>query len=115
MKKKLITLILAITLAAGPAVSVYAAEDYHDGNQQQIYVWIQEGDARFCYQNNGGWNTEDMMTGFYSIDGNVYYFSEKETDDWRYGQMVTGTVEVYGGVYTFNSEGHMVSCYGGLE
>ena len=56
-----------------------------------------------------------MLTGFHTIDGNVYYFAEKESDEWRYGQMVTGRIEVYGGVYTFDSEGHMISCYGGLE
>ena len=55
MKKRLITMLLAITLAAGPAVAVYAAEDYHDGDTQQTHVWIQEGDAVFCYWNNGGW------------------------------------------------------------
>ena len=56
-----------------------------------------------------------MMTGFHTIGDYVYYFSEKETNEWRYGQMVTGQVEIYGGVYTFNNEGHMTSCYGGLE
>lgn len=111
--KKLLVILIACLFLGSP---VYAGEDYHDGNQQQLYVWIQEGDAVFCYQNTGGWQTEDMLTGFYTIDGNVYYFSEKESDEWRYGQMVTGTtIEVYGGVYTFNSEGHMVDCYGGLE
>ena len=110
--KKLIVILIAILCLGSP---VYAAEDYHDGNQQQLYVWIQEGDAVFCYQNTGGWQTEDMLTGFHTIDGNVYYFAEKESNDWRYGQMVTGTIRVCGGVYTFNSEGHMVDCYGGLE
>ena len=67
------------------------------------------------YADNGGWSTEDMLTGFHTIGDYVYYFSEAETNEWRYGQMVTGTVEVYGGVYTFDSEGHMTSIYGGLE
>jgi uncharacterized protein (DUF779 family) len=97
------------------SVPVLAGEDYHDGDHQQNHVWIQEGGARFCYQNNGGWSTEDMLVGFHTIDGEVYYFSEVETAEWRYGQMVIGTIEVYGGAYTFNSEGHMVDCYGGLE
>ena len=112
MKKLLLVILIACLFLGSP---VYAGEDYHDGNTQQTHVWIQEGDARFCYWNNGGWSTEDMLTGFHTINGEVYYFSETETNDWRYGQMVTGTVEVYGGVYTFNSEGHMVDCYGGLE
>ena len=112
MKKLLLVILIACLFLGSP---VYASEDYHDGNQQQLYVWIQEGDARFCYQNTGGWQTEDMLTGFYTIDGNVYYFSESETNEWRYGQMVTGTIEVYGGVYVFDSEGHMTSCYGGSE
>jgi glucan-binding YG repeat protein len=56
-----------------------------------------------------------MLTGFHTIDGNVYYFAEKESDEWRYGQMVTGTIEVYGGVYTFDGAGHMTGIYGGLE
>jgi len=110
--KKLIVILIAILCLGSP---VYAAEDYHDGNQQQLYVWIQEGDAVFCYQNTGGWSTEDMLTGFHTINGEVYYFSEAETDEWRYGQMVTGTIEIYGGVYTFDSAGHMTSIYGGLE
>ena len=112
MKRKILMILLSCMIAATPAL---ASEDYHDGDVQQTHVWIQEGDARFCYWNNGGWSTEDMLVGFYTIDGNVYYFAEKESDEWRYGQMVTGTVEVYGGTYTFDSAGHMVSCYGGLE
>ena len=112
MKRKLLAILLSCMIAATPAM---AAEDYHNGDTQQTHVWIQEGDAVFCYWNNGGWSTEDMLVGFHTISGNVYYFSEKETDEWRYGQMVTGTVEVYSGVYTFNSAGHMISCYGGLE
>ena len=111
MKKLMMILAMCIAFS----VPVLAGEDYHDGNQQQLYVWIREGDAVFCYQNTGGWQTEDMLTGFHTIDGNVYYFSEKETNEWRYGQMVTGRVEIYGGVYTFNSEGHMTGIYGGLE
>ena len=111
MKKLMMILAMCIAFS----VPVWAGEDYHDGNQQQLYVWIQEGDAVFCYWNNGGWSTEGMLTGFHTIGDYVYYFSEEETSDWRYGQMVTGTVEIYGGVYTFDSEGHMISCYGGLE
>ena len=111
MRKVLMIMILCMMTT----MSVMAGEDYSDGDRQQVYVWIQEGDARFCYQNNGGWSTEDMLTGFYTIGDYVYYFSEKETGEWRYGQMVTGTVEIYGGVYTFDSNGHMTSCYGGLE
>ena len=111
MRKLLVILAMCIVFS----VPVMAGEDYHDGNQQQLYVWIQEGDAVFCYQNTGGWQTEDMLTGFHTINGEVYYFSETETDEWRYGQMVTGTIEVYGGVYTFDSAGHMTGIYGGLE
>ena len=122
MKRKILMILLSCMIAATPPVDiqattvpVMAAEDYHDGDTQQTHVWIQEGDARFCYWNTGGWNTEDMLVGFHTIGDYVYYFSESETDDWRYGQMVTGTIRVCGGVYTFNSEGHMVDCYGGLE
>lgn len=46
MKKLLVILFLGSP--------VYAGEDYHDGNTQQTHVWIQEGDAVFCYWNNGG-------------------------------------------------------------
>ena len=112
MKKLLLVILIACLFLGSP---VYAGEDYHDGNQQQLYVWIQEGDAVFCYQNTGGRQTEDMLTGFHTIGDYVYYFAEKESDEWRYGQMVTGTIEVYGGTYTFDSEGHMTSIYGGLE
>ena len=112
MKRKILMILLSCMVAATPAM---AAEDWHDGDTQQTHVWIQEGDARFCYWNTGGWSEEDMLIGFHTIGDDVYYFSEKETNEWRYGQMVTGTVEVYGGVYTFDSEGHMTSIYGGLE
>ena len=112
MKRKILMILLSCMVAATPAM---AAEDWHDGDTQQTHVWIQEGDARFCYQNNGGWSTEDMLVGFHTIGDYVYYFSETESDEWRYGQMVTGTVEIYGGVYTFDSAGHMTSIYGGLE
>ena len=122
MKRKILMILLSCMIAATPPVAiqattvpVMAAEDYHDGDTQQTHVWIQEGDARFCYWNTGGWNTEDMLVGFHTIGDYVYYFSESETDDWRYGQMVTGTIKIYGGVYTFDSAGHMTSIYGGLE
>ena len=122
MKRKILMILLSCMIAAtqpvaiqATTVPVMAAEDYHDGDTQQTHVWIQEGDARFCYWNTGGWNTEDMLVGFHTIGDYVYYFSESETDDWRYGQMVTGTIEIYGGVYTFDSAGHMTSIYGGLE
>lgn len=111
MKKLMMILAMCIAFS----VPVLADEDYHDGNTEQVYTWVQEGDARFCYWNTGGWDTEDMLTGFHTIDGSVYYFSESETDDLRYGQMVTGTVEIYGGTYTFDGTGHMTSIYGGLE
>ena len=122
MKRKILMILLSCVIAATPAMAIQAttvpamaAEDYHDGDTQQTHVWIQEGDARFCYWNTGGWNTEDMLVGFHTIGDYVYYFSESETDDWRYGQMVTGEIEIYDGTYTFDSAGHMTSCYGGLE
>ena len=92
MKRQILAILLCCMIADNPAM---AAEDYHDGDTQQTHVWIQEGDARFCYWNTGGWDTEDMLTGFHTIGDYVYYFSEQETDEWRYG--------------------HMISCYGGLE
>ena len=53
MKRKILMILLSCMIAATPAI---AAEDYHDGDTQQTHVWIQEGDARFCYINNGGWS-----------------------------------------------------------
>lgn len=50
MRKALMIMILCMMTT----MSVMAGEDYSDGDRQQVYVWIQEGDARFCYQNNGG-------------------------------------------------------------
>ena len=73
MKRKILMILLSCMIAATPAM---AAEDYHDGDTQQTHVWIQEGDARFCYWNTGGWNTEDMLVGFHTIDGEVYYSIE---------------------------------------
>lgn len=115
MKKKLITLILAITLAAGPAVAVQAAEDYHDGDTEQIYVWVQEGDARFCYLNNGGWSTEDMLTGWHTIDGETYYFWPEEMIDARYGQMATGEVWIGAWTFYFDEQGHLYDWQEGLD
>lgn len=52
MKKALLTMILCMMTT----MSVMAGEDYSDGDRQQVYVWIQEGDGRFCYINDGGWS-----------------------------------------------------------
>ena len=60
MKRKILMILLSCMIAATP---VMAAEDYHDGDTEQVYVWIQEGDAVFCYINNGGWSEQDMLTG----------------------------------------------------
>ena len=60
MKRKILMILLMSAMAATP---VMAAEDYHDGDTEQVYVWIQEGDGRFCYINNGGWSEQDMLTG----------------------------------------------------
>ena len=111
MKKLMMILAMCIAFS----VPAFAGEDYADGDIEQPYTWVQEGDARFCYINNGGWSEEDMLVGFHTIGDYVYYFSESETDEWRYGQMVTGTVDIYDGVYTFDSAGHMTGIYGGLE
>lgn len=112
MKRKILMILLSCMIAATP---VMAAEDYHDGDHQQTHVWIQEGDARFCYWNNGGWSTEDMLTGFHTIDGELYYFYEEEMMDARYGQMCTGELWYGDFTFTFDEEGHMVSCYQGPE
>ena len=124
MKKNIVLSVILAILIAWMVTPVFASgyEDAHEfdcedtaDESEQVYTWIQEGDAVFCYQNTGGWQTEDMLKGFHTIGDYVYYFSERETDEWRYGQMVTGRVEIYGGTYTFDSAGHMTSCYGGLE
>lgn len=114
MKKNIVLTAILVVLLAWMVMPVFASESKPD-EPEQVYTWIQEGDSVFCYINNGGWSEADMLTGFHTIDGSVYYFAEKESANWRYGQMVTGTVEIYGGVYTFDGAGHMTSLYGGLE
>lgn len=112
MKKKLITLLLAAVLSAVPA---YAAEDYADGDKEQIYVWVREGDATFCYMNNGGWSTEDMLTGWHTIDGETYYFWQQEMVDARYGQMATGEVAIGAWTFYFDEQGRLYDLYQGPE
>lgn len=110
--KKLIVILIAILFLASP---VYAAEDYSDGDTQQVYTWVREGDAVFCYINNGGWSEQDMLTGFHTINDEVYYFAEEEMDEFRYGQMVTGEFWYRDFTFVFDNEGHMIECYQGPE
>ena len=112
MKKKLLMILLMSAMAATPAM---AAEDYHDGDTEQVYVWIQEGDARFCYINNGGWDEQDMLTGWHTIDGETYYFFEEKMMDARYGQMATGEVWIGNWTFFFDSEGRLYDFYQGPE
>lgn len=110
MRRLLITLI-ALILAVTP---VYAAEE-PDMEPEQVYTWVREGDAVFCYINNGGWSEQDMLVGFHTIDGEVYYFAEYEMDNFQYGQMVTGEFWYRDFTFRFDSEGHMIECYQGPE
>ena len=110
--KKLIVILIAILCLGSP---VYAAEDYSDGDTEQVYTWVREGDAVFCYINNGGWSEQDMLTGFHTINREVYYFYEQEMDDARYGQMATGEVWIGDFTFIFDNEGHMIECYQGPE
>ena len=111
MRKLLMILVMCIVFC----VPAWAGEDYADGDSEQVYTWVQEGDARFCYINNGGWSEHDMLTGFHTINGEVYYFYEQEMDNARYGQMATGEVWIADFTFEFDSEGHMIRCYQGLE
>lgn len=116
MKKKLIMLLLAAVLAAVlSAVPAMAGEDYADGDTEQIYVWVQEGDARFCYVNNGGWSEADMLTGWHTIDGETYYFWPQEMEDARYGQMATGEVWIGAWTFYFDSDGRLYDWQEGLD
>ena len=65
--KKLLVILIAILFLASP---VYAGEDYHDGDTQQTHVWIQEGDARFCYWNTMRRNT-DMRSSLRATAGRL--------------------------------------------
>lgn len=111
MKKVIATIVISILLA----VTTWAGEDYHDGDKEQVFVWVQEGDARFCYINNGGWSEADMLVGWHTIDGETYYFYTQEMVDARYGQMATGEVWIGAWVCDFDSEGHLTACSQGLE
>lgn len=110
MKRLLITLI-ALMLAVTP---VYAAEE-PDMEPEQVYTWVREGDAVFCYINNGGWTTADMLTGFHTIDGEIHYFYEMEMEDARYGQMCTGELWYGDMTFIFDSDGCLVDYYQGPE
>lgn len=111
MKKLMMILAMCIAFS----VPVLAGEDYADGDIEQPYTWVQEGDARFCYINNGGWSEADMLKGFHTIDGELYYFCEEPINGFQYGQMYTGELWYGDFTFTFDSEGHMTSCYQGPE
>lgn len=110
--KRVLIIMLAVILTTMP---VMAAEDYHDGDSEQIYVWVQEGDARFCYINNGGWSEADMLKGFHTIDGELYYFCEEPIGDFQYGQMYTGELWYGDWTFFFDEEGHLYDWYQGPE
>ena len=112
MKKKLLMILLMSAMAATP---VMAAEDYHDGDTEQVYVWVREGDAVFCYINNGGWSEQDMLTGWHTIDGETYYFWQQEMVDARYGQMATGEVAIGAWTFYFDEQGRLYDFYQGPE
>ena len=90
-KRLFIILLIGVSILNFP-INVAAAEDYADGDVQQAFVWVREGDATFCYVHNGGWSEADILIGWHTIDGNAYYFYEEEMMDARYGQMATGEV-----------------------
>lgn len=92
-----------------PELDQFDYEETADGSEQP-YVWVQEGDARFCYENNGGWSEEDMLVGFHTIDGEVYYFYEQEMMDALYGQMATGEVMLGAWTYWFDQFGRLYKC-----
>ena len=110
--KKLLVILIACLFLGSP---VYAAEDYSDSDTEQVYTWVREGDAVFCYINNGGWSEADMLKGFHTIDGELYYFCEVEMEDKQYGQMYVGELWYGDMTFVFDEEGHMVSYYQGPE
>ena len=108
MKRKILMILLSCMIAATLPVAIQATtvpamagEDYSDGDRQQVYVWIQEGDGRFCYINDGGWSEAQMLTGWHTIDGETYYFYLQEMEDARYGQMLGAHVISPGGPRDF--------------
>ena len=123
MKKVIVSLLsVFILIMFIPSINVYASdynyeeyEDYTDGNTEQVYTWVQEGDARFCYINNGGWSEADMLVGWHTIDGETYYFYSQEMVDARYGQMATGEVWIGDWTFYFDEEGHLYDWKQGLE
>ena len=110
--KRILMIVLACLILTMP---VMGAEDYHDGDSEQVYVWVREGDATFCYINNGGWSEADMLTGWHTIDGETYYFYEMEMEDTRYGQMCTEELWYGDWTFFFDSEGHLTDWYQGPE
>lgn len=114
MKRTLMIILTCLTCLM-MVVPAWAGEDYADGDTEQVFVWVQEGDARFCYVNNGGWSEADMLVGWHTIDGETYYFYPQEMVDARYGQMATGEVWIGAWTAIFDSEGHLIDLYQGLE
>lgn len=128
MKKVIVSLLsVFILIMFIPSINVYASdydvsdydyeecEDYADGDTEQVYTWVQEGDARFCYINNGGWSEADILVGWHTIDGETYYFYSQEMVDARYGQMATGEVWIGDWTFYFDEEGHLYDWKQGLE
>lgn len=128
MKKVIVSLLsVFILIMFIPSINVYASdydasdygyeeyEDYADGDTEKVYTWVQEGDAKFCYINNGGWSEADMLVGWHTIDGETYYFYSQEMVDARYGQMATGEVWIGDWTFYFDEEGHLYDWKQGLE
>lgn len=115
MKKNIVLTLILVILFAWMAVPAFAAEDYSDGDVEQVYTWVREGDAVFCYINNGGWSEADMLKGFHTINGEVYYFCEEPIGSFQYGQMYVGELWWGDMTLTFDEEGCLVSYYQGPE
>ena len=56
-----------------------------------------------------------MLTGFHTIDGELYYFYEMEMEDARYGQMCTGELWYGDMTFIFDTDGPLVDYYQGPE
>lgn len=111
MKRMIAILLTCVALT----VPVYGGEDYADGDTEQVFTWVQEGDSRFCYVNNGGWSEADMLIGWHTIDGETYYFWPQEMVDARYGEMATGEVWIGAWTFYFDEQGHLYDWKEGLE
>ena len=116
MKKNIVfTLILAVLLV-WMVIPAWAGEDYSDGDSEQVFVWIQEGDNVFCYI-DGEYDESHMLTGWHQIGNEIYWFEDSDfSDDHPIGSMAKNEWRwINDAEWHFDEYGHLDEWRIGLE